>query len=215
MTMPCPPLAENICTQLGVSRETSERLHRYVAVLLKWQAKINLISRTTVGDIWVRHILDSGQIHRHIPNPSDHILDIGSGAGLPGLVMAIMRQGEYGDQAHPVTLVESDQRKCAFLKVAAQECGVKIKIAHNRLEHLPPLYPDIITARALAPMGKLLVWTKAQHHDRLRCLFLKGGKVDEELTCLEDYPIISCAKLPSLSCADGVIVQLTGFTAAS
>jgi 16S rRNA (guanine527-N7)-methyltransferase len=138
-------------------------------------------------------------------------MDIGSGAGLPGLVLAIMRQGDYGDDAHPVTLVESDQRKCAFLGVAAEECGVKVKIINERLEELSPIFPDVITARALAPIETLLQWTRAQHHDHLKCIFLKGAQVDEELTCLKNYPNINCMKSPSLSSPDGRIIELTGF----
>lgn len=204
--------AEETCAQLNVSRETSEKLHAYVEVLSKWQEKINLVSRNTLDEIWSRHILDSGQIYPMMGDNTAHIMDIGTGAGLPGLVLAIMRAGEYGDDAEPITLVESDQRKCAFLGVAAQHCGVKVKIANDRLEELPMMGVDVITARALATVEKLLEWTKAQHHDRLKCVFLKGQMIDEELTCLKDYPNIRVEKTPSLTNPDGVIVTLTGFS---
>ena len=186
-------------------------MQAYVAVLEKWQASINLVSRTTLDDVWTRHILDCGQIHPMMPGPDGHIMDIGSGAGLPGLILAILRHGEHGADARPVTLVESDQRKCAFLGVAAQACGVKIKIANDRLETLPHLAPDVITARALATVEVLLNWTAPQHHDGLKCVFLKGAQADEELTCLADYPNIKLTKTPSLTSPDGVIIALSGF----
>ncbi|MCE2516376.1 MAG: 16S rRNA (guanine(527)-N(7))-methyltransferase RsmG [Alphaproteobacteria bacterium] len=203
--------AEDVCAQLDVSRETAERLQCYVDTLAKWQRKINLVSRTTLDEVWTRHILDCGQIHRLMPGPDGMIMDIGAGAGLPGLVLAIMRHGQYGDSASPVTLVESDQRKCAFLGVAARQCGVTIKIANERLERLPHLKPDVITARALASIEVLLNWTAAQHHDGLKCVFLKGAQADEELTCLADYPNIKLMKTPSLTSPEGVVVELTGF----
>ena len=203
--------ASEVCQLLDVSRETSEMLHEYVAVLTKWQAKINLVSGMTLEDVWSRHILDSGQVFPMVAGANTQLMDIGSGAGLPGLILAIMRQGAYGDAAAPVTLVESDQRKCAFLGVAAQHCGVKIKIKNDRLEELPALRPDVITARALASLDQLLHWTQAQHHSGLKCVFLKGAQVDEELTCLADYPNIKFNKTPSQTSAEGAIVTLTGF----
>ena len=198
---------------LNVSRETEDRLARYVALLRKWQQKINLVSGKTLDDVWSRHILDSAQIFPYLPDGSAKIMDIGSGAGLPGMITAILRAGAYGYDGAPVTMVESDQRKCAFLATAARECDVKIIIENKRLEQLPPLFPDVITARALASVEKLLEWTQAQHHEGLKCVFLKGAKVDEELTCLSDYSNIKTEQMPSLTSDDGVILMLSGFVA--
>ena len=124
---PSPFDAESVYQQLDVSRETFERLEKYVAILNKWQKSINLVSNNTLPEVWHRHILDSAQIFPYTGDSDTQIMDIGSGAGLPGLILAIMRHGQWGDQAVPVTMVESDERKCAFLGVAAQETGVKIK----------------------------------------------------------------------------------------
>ena len=208
---PSPFDAESVYQQLDVSRETFERLEKYVAILNKWQKSINLVSNNTLPEVWHRHILDSAQIFPYTGDSDTQIMDIGSGAGLPGLILAIMRHGQWGDQAAPVTMVESDERKCAFLGVAAQETGVKIKIKNTRLEHLPPLYPDVITARALATVETLLDWTKHQQHRGLNCVFLKGANVEEELTCLQETPNIKIEKKQSLTSSDGVILCLSGF----
>lgn len=204
--------AEKTCQQLDVSRETADRLHIYVETLKKWQNSINLVSGKTIDDVWHRHILDSGQIFPHTGDANSRIMDIGSGAGLPGLILAIMRHGQWGDAAEPVTLVESDERKCAFLGVAAQKSGVRIKIKNQRLETLPAIKPDIITARALAPLETLLNWTNPQHHKALKCVFLKGEQVDEELTSLQETPNIRISKTQSLTNPDSVVLCLSGFT---
>jgi 16S rRNA (guanine527-N7)-methyltransferase len=200
-----------IRNHLGVSRETEDRLVTYVDLLMKWQRKINLVGGKTLEDVWLRHILDSAQIYPLMSGEEVKIMDVGSGAGLPGLIVAILRAGEYGGEAQPVTTVESDQRKCAFLATAARECGVTITIENKRLELLSPQHPDVITARALASLEKLLQWTRAQHHANLKCVFLKGVKLDEELTCLGDYPNIRTEKKQSLTGDDGVILTLSGF----
>lgn len=196
---------------VDVSRETQDRLCAYVHVLQKWQRKINLVSGKSLDDVWSRHILDSAQIFPYLPDGSANIMDIGSGAGLPGLIIGILRAGAYGDNAVPVTLVESDQRKCAFLATAAHECGISVKIENKRLETLSPQFPDVITARALASVEKLLIWTKPQHHVGLKCVFLKGAKLDQELTCLNDYHNIKVEQKPSQTSEDGAILTLTGF----
>jgi 16S rRNA (guanine527-N7)-methyltransferase len=196
---------------LDVSRETEDRLVVYVELLAKWQSRINLVSGQTLDDVWTRHVLDAAQIYPLVSKATAKIMDIGSGAGLPGLIVAILRAGDHGTKAQPVIMVESDQRKCAFLAAAARECGVSIKIENKRLELLPAQSPDVITARALASVEKLLRLTKVQHHDDLKCVFLKGARTDEELTCLSDYPNIKIEKRPSLTSDDGVILILSGF----
>lgn len=203
-----PLSAEEVRRQLDVSRETIQRLEAYVAVLVKWQRSINLVSQSTIDDIWRRHILDSGQVFRLLRDPSAPVMDIGSGAGLPGLVLAILGAEEA---ATPLTLVESDERKCAFLGIAAREAGVKIRIINDRIEASPAQQPAVITARALAPLEKLLDWTRAQHHPGLECLFLKGARHQEELTSLVNYPNIRSEIIPSQTSPDGVILRLSGF----
>ncbi len=167
----------------GVSRETLERLGVYLSLLEKWQGTINLVSRGSLEDAWRRHMLDSAQLARYIsprgPSCSGAgapvIVDIGSGAGFPGLVLAIMGAGV-------VHLVESNRRKCAFLATVARETSTEVTIQPLRVESLVPFAADIVTARSVAPLHKLLAFSEPFVGREGECLFLKGKKADEELT---------------------------------
>jgi len=159
----------------GVSRETLDRFKAYGDLLQTWNRKINLIGKSTAGDVWHRHMLDSAQLFRLIPTSATTLMDLGSGAGFPGLVLAIMGVPQ-------VHLVESDQRKCAFLREAARVAGVAITIHSKRIEDLAPFPVDVITARALAPVEDLLDWSAPFLTKNTRCLFLKGQNVEVELT---------------------------------
>ena len=195
---------------MNVSRETLAALSAYVALLEKWQPRINLISQSSLPDIWHRHIFDSAQLLAHLPEMRPgvprRILDIGSGAGFPGLVLAILGAGQ-------LQLVESDQRKSVFLQAVIRELGLSATVVNHRIESLPACYPDVIAARALAPLPKLMQLIDAQIHTDLTCLFLKGAKVEEELTNFQTYSTMIPHLYPSLSRADGVtdgvIVKLT------
>ena len=147
--------SEDFAAQLDVSRETLARLRAYVALVEKWQARVNLISPATLPDIWHRHIRDSAQLVPLLPGTAPSIMDIGSGAGFPGLVLAIMTDS-------PVTLVESDQKKSIFLQTVIRECGVRATVLAQRVEALDPQDVDVITARALAPVDRLLALLDGQ-----------------------------------------------------
>ena len=167
----------------NVSRETFERLERYARLILKWQRTINLISQGTLDKIWERHFLDSAQILRYLPNKPLKILDFGSGAGFPGLVIAIMRPSSN------VCLIESDQRKSSFLRAVIREVNIdnadvfNCRIERLSEENLFSSLPEYIVARALAPLSTLLdyCYPWAVQNKELRMLFLKGQKADEEL----------------------------------
>ncbi|XDZ65623.1 16S rRNA (guanine(527)-N(7))-methyltransferase RsmG [Alphaproteobacteria bacterium LSUCC0684] len=204
-----PLTPEDVGEQLNVSRETLNRLRCYVDLLSHWQKSINLVSKASLADVWRRHILDSGQLFAHLDEPDQQIMDIGSGAGLPGLVLAIMGAG---NAEKPVICVESDERKCAFLAVAARECDVPLKVITARLETLAPMQPKYITARALAPFEKLLDLTRNQHHAGLECLFLKGERYQEELTSLGNSTTIKIDVRNSLSSPESVILKVSGFS---
>jgi 16S rRNA (guanine527-N7)-methyltransferase len=131
--------------ETGVSRETLARLEAYAALLLAWNRRVNLVGRGTEEDLWRRHMLDSAQLHPLIPAGARTLVDLGSGAGFPGLVLAILG----GPHVH---LVESDQRKAVFLREAARVTGAAAMVHAIRIEAAPPLAADIVTARALAPL---------------------------------------------------------------
>jgi 16S rRNA (guanine527-N7)-methyltransferase len=183
----------------GVSRETLSRLQAYADLLLVWNKKINLIGPSTAPDLWMRHMLDSAQLFPLIPAGTKTLLDLGSGAGFPGLVLGIM--GIPG-----VTLVEADQRKCAFLREAARIGGASVTILAKRIEAVAPFPADVITARALAPLADLLDWSAPFLAKNTRCLFLKGQNVEVELTQAHKRWTLTTDQRPSRTDPRGTIV---------
>lgn len=137
-----------------VSRETTDRLNTYVALIQKWTGKINLVAPSQVDHLWTRHILDCLQIAPLLPASATSITDIGSGGGLPGLVLAI-HDKEYCPQRH-ISLVESDQRKAAFLRTVIRELDLNATVFAERIEKVDIPPADVVTARALAPLARLL-----------------------------------------------------------
>ena len=197
-----PALTSGDCAAaLGVSRETRERLERYVDLLRRWNPRINLVGPESLQDVWRRHILDSGQLFRHLPASAQTLVDLGSGAGLPGLVLAIM--GAAG-----VHLVESDQRKAAFLREAARVTGTAVTLHAARVEAIEPFVADVITARALAPLPNLLRLAAPFAGPGTVCLFLKGGDAEAELTAARRGWIMNLQVMASDSDPTGHILRL-------
>lgn len=191
---------DEVSKKLGVSRETKLKLYNYLFILRKWQKSINLVASSTLENAWQRHILDCGQLAHYLPSQTTKILDVGSGAGLPGLVLAIITG------CH-VDLVESDQRKAVFISKVVRELDLRAVVHNKRIEELESLNPDVITARALAKLPKLFQLIKKQLHPNSVCLFLKGVSVDEELTNLHSYTTMRASKYESLSCSKGVVLK--------
>ena len=163
-----------------VSRETLERLEIYQRLLSSWTGRINLISPKTVPEIWQRHIEDCAQLAPDMPKTARSYLDCGTGGGLPGLVLAAI-----GRESHPdmkVHLAESDHRKSVFLDVAAREMGLEVQIHTSRIESLPDQQFDVITARALAPLPRLLPLISRFMGSESVTILQKGARLDSELT---------------------------------
>ena len=192
---------QDVCAYLNVSRETEAKLKIYVKLLEKWQQSINLVSSKTLLYVWQRHILDCAQLTAHLPTRPVRIMDIGAGAGLPGMILAILTENE-------VHLVESDMKKVAFMHTALAETGVQATIHHARVEELPHLNIDVITARALAPLSKLVRLTKAQDHPEVSYLFLKGKGVNQELTELSTSSTLTAVSYPSITDQHASIIKL-------
>ncbi len=188
---------------LGVSRETLARLTRYVSLLLKWNAKINLVGPASEAEIWHRHVYDCAQLFSLIPKDTTSLTDLGSGAGLPGLILAILG-------VPSVTLIEVDTRKAAFLFEAARITETSVKVITKRLETHPPVPPaDIVTARALAPLPRLLGYAAPYLKADGTCFFLKGARVQEELAeARKSSWVFDATFHPSLSDETGTILQL-------
>ncbi len=209
MTNPASPLTpEDFRKAADVSRETLARLELYVSLLTKWQRAINLVSRASLPDVWRRHMLDSAQLSAMAPASAKTWIDLGSGAGFPGLVLAIMGVGD-------VHLIESDGRKCAFLHEVVRQTHAPVQIHNCRIEdfvesQLCPPTVDVIMARALAATEALLELAQPLASQDTVCFFQKGQDVDNELTKLQKNSNISIEKLPSATNPDSVVLRIGG-----
>lgn len=164
---------------LDVSRETFGRLEHYVDLLNKWNPKINLVSPNTLREAWTRHFVDSAQIFHLAPAQTKVWADFGTGGGFPGMVIAILAAELNPDMQ--MTMVESDVRKCAFLRSVARETGVQVTVSNARIEALDPLKADVISARALASLPLLLEFSTTHSKNGGKLIFPKGMKWKTEV----------------------------------
>lgn len=164
---------------VNVSRETMSDLEAFAALTAKWTAKINLIARGTRDSIWERHIVDSVQLYKFAPKTFEKWVDIGSGGGFPGIVMAILAK-EKNPKAQFV-LIESDQRKAAFLRTAARELGLPVQVIAGRIEIAPEQNADVVSARALTALSGLLSLTQRHLKQDGLALFHKGRQSGQEV----------------------------------
>lgn len=191
---------------LDVSRETSERLDRYESLVRRWSPAINLVSKASLADFGTRHLADSAQLLLHAPPGARRWADLGSGGGLPGLVVAILAAELRPDLQ--VTLVEADARKAAFLDTAVRELGLGAAVVVGRAETLPPLAADVISARALAPLSTLLGFAERHMAAGGTALFPKGARHAAEIAEALDRWRFSVQKLPSLTDPEAVILRI-------
>lgn len=202
---PAPLTPEDFAAQTGVSRETLTKMQTFVGLLEKWQLAINLVGRGSFGDVWRRHMLDSAQLAVHLPGPAfdpgRRWIDLGSGAGFPGLVLALMGWG-------PIELIESDARKGQFLREAARVCGAAVTVRTSRIEALAPFPAAVVTARALAPLDRLCALAAPFVTQDTVLLFLKGQDVDTELTSARKNWTMDIERLPSRSDPSGTILRI-------
>lgn len=171
--------ASELSETLSVSRETVDRLHAFADLVRKWNPKINLVSQSSLADLMGRHIADSAQLYDVVKLPVDHWVDLGSGGGFPGVVIAILNEDRVG--VCKITLVESDARKSVFLREVARALSLSVDVLNDRIENLAPLSADVVSARALAPLSVLL--GHAHRHVRPEgvAIFPKGTRYQEEL----------------------------------
>jgi 16S rRNA (guanine527-N7)-methyltransferase len=196
-------VGKDVLERLHVSRESGERLETYASLLLQWQARINLIGPSTRDDIWTRHIADALQLLPLLPQGIRRLADLGSGAGIPGLILAIARPLE----AH---LFESNLKKAAFLREAARRTGARAQIHGLRIEQAQALAETIkaeaVTARALAPLPRLLDYAAPFLEGGAIGYFHKGQDVDVELTDATKSWKMQFETYPSLTDSRGVIL---------
>ena len=176
---------DEVLKQLGVSRETSDRLEVFASLLAKWNTAINLVAPASIPDLWSRHFMDSAQLLARAPDFGVW-LDIGTGGGFPGLVCAIL--ASESKPGLTFALTDSDQRKCTFLRTVLHKTGVTAAVHATRIEALPPQSAAVISARALAPLDQLLAHAERHLAADGRALFLKGARHEEELAkALENW----------------------------
>lgn len=192
----------------SVSRETVERLEAYAGLLLKWQKTINLVSPSTLGDVWSRHFADSAQLLPLAPPDATRWLDLGSGAGFPGMVLSILLSEREGVR---MTLVESDSRKAAFLREVTRVTGAPVDILCERIEKPATQAKvgesiNVVTARALAPLPKLLDLSAPYFSKDTVGLFLKGREAQAEVEAAHQIWDFEAALEPSVTDSSGRIV---------
>ncbi|GAB5388287.1 MAG: 16S rRNA (guanine(527)-N(7))-methyltransferase RsmG [Alphaproteobacteria bacterium] len=183
-----------------------ERLRGYAEELAKWQKRINLVAPSTLPQLWERHILDSAQVMPLLPDAARHVADFGSGGGLPVVVMACLDQS-----GRRFTAVESVGKKAQFLKHCARLLDLPLTVENKRIEDLPPLQADLVTARALADLGQLINWATPHLAPDGGMLFLKGERAEQETAALasdhqQNWVITST---PSLTNHQADILTLT------
>ncbi len=170
--------SEEFANRVNVSRETVDKLAVYADLLKKWTTSINLVAKSTLPDLWNRHFLDSAQILELADLESGHWVDIGTGGGFPGMVVAIISSETRPDIQF--SFVESDSRKAEFLRTVTRSVSLSVSVYPKRIEEMEPIGADILSARALAPLGVLLGF--AERHLKLsgNALFMKGASFRQE-----------------------------------
>ena len=203
--------AETVCRFFDVSRESCARLHTYVALLKRWQARINLVSPKTLQEAWVRHVADGLQLLPHIPQGPVDLVDLGSGSGVPGIVLALAL-AERADVS--VRLVESNAKKAAFLRTVIRETGIRAMVINSRIEavdwaaEMPDDAPAIVLARALAPLPQLLDLASPLLSRGARALWHKGQDVEREIADSTRCWQLACEMIPSVTDPRGVILKI-------
>jgi 16S rRNA (guanine527-N7)-methyltransferase len=194
---------EAFAAKTGVSRETLARLKAYAGLLADWNSRHNLVSAPSLEDVWHRHFWDSAQLASLIPQTAGTLADLGSGAGFPGLVLAEMLRDRLS-----VTLFEATAKKCAFLAAAAERMQLGVTIRNCRIEDARPQDFDVVTARACAPLPKLLGYAERFTGPNSVCLLQKGQNLGSELTDAHKSWNMKARQIESLTDPFGVILEV-------
>ncbi len=196
-------VSERLIAELGLKDDDISRLRLFEDLVRRWSNVKNLVSHQSLSELWIRHILDSAQVQRALPD-ANVWADLGSGGGFPGIVTAILLAGRPNALVH---LVESDNRKCAFLRAVSRETGVKTVVHHGRIEAVVPKLKGIegVSARALADLDQLVAWAEPLLLRGAVGVFPKGRTVQNELTRLSTDSRFNINLRPSISQPDSVI----------
>jgi 16S rRNA (guanine527-N7)-methyltransferase len=196
---------DDVSRALDVSRETMVRVARFLGLLMAWRTRLNLIGPGEGRRLWRRHVLDSLQLLRHLTPADQRIADLGSGAGLPGLALACVLKDWWNPE---LVLVEKSPKKCTFLLAAVSELDVRATVLNRRSDEGEPIAADVVTARALAPLPRLLELAHPWIGPGGRGLFLKGADAGEELTEARKSWTFDLDRQASLSGPDGQVLTI-------
>ncbi len=191
---------------LNVSRETLNGFYEYETLLTKWNEKINLVSKNTLVDIWERHFLDSGQIIKHVEVSGKRWVDVGSGAGFPGLVVALLLRDRKIDC--DLVVVEKNSKKVFFLNEVIRKLNLSVEVVNDKIDNLEPLNADILTARAFSELNNLIEIAFRHRKKEGICLFLKGENYRIELDKTLNYWFFDYDIVDSLSSSSGKIIRV-------
>ena len=191
---------------LNVSRETLNDFYEYETLLSKWNEKINLVSKNTLVDIWERHFLDSGQIIKHVEVSGKRWVDVGSGAGFPGLVVALLLRDKKIDC--DLVVVEKNPKKGFFLNEVIRKLNLSVEVVNDNIDNLEPLNADILTARAFSELNNLIEIAFRHRKKEGICLFLKGENYRIELDKTLNYWFFDYDIVDSLSSSSGKIIRV-------
>ncbi len=195
---------EDLLLQSDVSRETLASIEKIVDELDGWRKKINLIGPSEFGQVWRRHVLDSAQLIPLMPKMG-RIIDLGSGSGFPALVIASALEANKAE----IVMIETVGKKCAFLRAAIDAANLPAKVRQGRVENVNDLAADCITARAFAPLPKLLDYAEKWLSEGAYGVFPKGRRWEEELTQAQESWRFAYEVIPSKSGGDGVILKVS------
>ena len=191
----------NIVSEYFLNKSQVDKVDFYLSSIIKHNKHTNLIGKSTIENIWERHVLDCLQLTKHITNKKLKILDFGTGAGLPGIVLAIA-----GYQR--VHMIDSVKKKTDFVRTIIKELSLTAKIQNKRIEKPPISQHDIIVSRALAPLVKLLTYARMYSNKNTTSLFLKGRNVISEIDIAGKVFFFEFKKIKSLSSDDGCILKI-------
>ena len=194
----------------GVSRETLDRLTVFADLLARWNRTGRLVAPSTLGSIWHRHMLDSAQLLEHLPKGAGKVVDIGTGGGFPGLVLAIIAAERRPDMSF--VLVDGNARKCEFLREVCRQTGTGAEVRDVRDSDLEPQCADVVTARAVAPLGRLLGMAFRHLSEGGICVFLKGKDVAAEIKAAAESWRFGMTAAPSRTHGSGRILLIRELT---
>ena len=198
---------ENLIDKMKVSRETITKLKAYEKTLKEWQNKFKLVSNNSLNDAWNRHFLDSLQLMEYIPDDAKTLLDLGSGAGFPAMVIAIASAQRLPDLK--VSLVESVKKKTLYLNAVRDLCGVNVNIVNDRIENIDQQKVDVITSRAMCNLTDLLKYAYRFTTKKTTLIFPKGKSYQVELDNAKKYWHFDCKIKQNKICSEGVILLIT------